>query len=285
VDGASPSFAVTGGALTRAPDLVLDAGATISLRVTDPDGRPLEGARVEVNVDRAVKLEWDFMESWRNEAEARTDASGRARIEHLAEGRVTLAGSHAQFAAARRQVDVRPGEAREVDVTLALRATMTLAGRVRDADGKPLAALVTARGVDEAGEDEASAVSGRADAEGRFRLERVPRGPATVRASADGHRSGLRRVDGPTEDIELVLERASSDPKARLAEIRQTMAELAGRMRTAGTNEERRELARQIQLLNEELQRLTEADGGADDGPPRSEPVPPEHGEGEGSCG
>jgi protocatechuate 3,4-dioxygenase beta subunit len=289
VDGASPTFKVSSGALTRAPDVVLLTGAAVDLTVTDPDGRPLAGARVEVNVDAKDAIQWDFMERWRNEDEALTDAAGRAKIEHLPVGKVTLAASHPEYATAKTVVEVGSETTGSQSVRLAVRATMVVAGRVTDEAGKPLEAFVLARpvaGSPPGGADDLNdlAVSARAGKDGRFRLERVPLGAVAVSVQAEGYRRGSARVDGPTDDLHVPLEKVSADVVARRKELTESMLHLSQQMQSASTNEERRELARQIQMLNQELQQLKEAES-PDGAPPAPLRDAPEHVEGEGACG
>jgi hypothetical protein len=103
-------------------DVLLDPGAEVSGRVTDPAGRPIAGARVQAEMP-------GFME----EAVATADAEGRFRLSHLPVGEERLTAAAEGFLDLEETVTVAAG-VNAHDFSLVVAAT--LRGRVRDAEGK-----------------------------------------------------------------------------------------------------------------------------------------------------
>jgi hypothetical protein len=114
--------------------IVMDAGASVSGRVLDPDGRPVPGATV---LALPVLLE-DLIQDSQRIKPATTDAQGRFTIGGLLPGRLGLYASVHGKGRTREQVNLEPGEQR-TGVVLSLTATTLLEGVVLDDEGRPVA--------------------------------------------------------------------------------------------------------------------------------------------------
>lgn len=99
----------------------LGAGGSVEVTVIDPDGRPVPGARV-------MSAEFLFARHEQPNPEARTDAQGRALLEHLEPGRRRIAAHSDNFLPAVAPAEV-PADGRRVSVTLALRHGGAIEGR------------------------------------------------------------------------------------------------------------------------------------------------------------
>ena len=159
-------------------------GARVSGRVLDPEGAPLEGARVEGLAPDVQPV--------------RTDAEGHFLLRGLPPGGVRVRASGEGYGAGVVDVLLVPGQSVAQDVILA-RPT-AVSGQVSDGGGSPLAdAVVWVTGP-------ADERQGRSDAEGKFRVEGLGIGPFLVSATKAGHRSDQRDRIGPEGVVQLFLE-------------------------------------------------------------------------------
>jgi hypothetical protein len=275
VDSATEPFEVAGGgAVSRAPDLVLQRGATLVVQVEGPDRRPLAGAVVSMSEQGGDQLAFDWMEAMQATPGRRTPASGDVRFENVRPGKVTFTARHPEHAAARLEVEVPRHVATPAPATLVLSRSVAVAGRVLDADGRPVpGAKVEATGTNDV---QASATT---DGEGRFQVKGVPQGPVRVQVYAARFRPANLATEGPVEDLEVRLRRPDAGSEVRLAEITARLGEIGGAMREADA-EERQRLGAEMQALVEEMQALR---SGAEAPPAVSGPSSP--GEGAAGCG
>ncbi len=120
-------------------DVPLTRGATLAGRVVDEEGRPIEGALVQVtrggeNVFRA------FMRRMEGEGGARTGRDGSFRAKRLAPGEnQRLDVRHDEYEErALGGISLSPGATRS-GVTVVLRRGLSVRGVVKDEDGRPVA--------------------------------------------------------------------------------------------------------------------------------------------------
>ena len=120
-----------GGQAIELADFKLSRGGIVTLRVVDPDGRPVPDAQVDIrDLDRGF-----------NQKPGRTDAGGRFAVIGLESGKETVVDVLAEGRKLGATVEVTdPGAAVDDGVTLEVRLQpcVTIAGRVLDEDGKPL---------------------------------------------------------------------------------------------------------------------------------------------------
>ncbi len=161
----------------------LEKGGSITGVVREGRGsRPVAGARVSVSRNLPVTGGWED-EATRNETT--TDAKGRFRIDGIGRAPVGLVARAPGFDEARREA--RVGET----VELFLFPGATLAGTVRDDDGRPVkGASVQAEG------DRPWRIppAERTDARGEFRMPGVRPGEYTVVAREGGRAPGIAAV-------------------------------------------------------------------------------------------
>lgn len=144
--------------------LVLAREATVSGRVLDPAGRPVEDARVEVGRAGVSSL------SFFGKDEHDTDAEGRFELDGLPPGSITLQASAAGFApSAPAPLALEAGQPLS-GVTLSLRVGGKILGEVFGPEGRPAAdqtVWIASQGF---------SVRPETDAEGRFEVTGVPPG-------------------------------------------------------------------------------------------------------------
>jgi len=182
------------GGEVEAEPLALRTASALSGRVTGPDGRPVEGARVEARVRRRRG----------GGAEAVTDAEGAFRLDGLAEGLYRVTAEREGFVTA-RQDDVPVAEGRGGEVELALEAAGRLEGLLRTPEGAvlPGGLVFVYRGSDRLD-------STRSGDDGRFTVAGLSAGPVDVFARSDDYaytcRCRLEVVPGRLTVQDVVLE-------------------------------------------------------------------------------
>lgn len=159
----------------RTQDFVMEAGAEVSGRVVDAAGRGIAGAEVQVRVDgRFTK-------------QVESDASGAFTAGGLADGRISVRLDAAEQGFIPTEwVDVAPGAR---DVRLVATPGESIAGVVRDREGKPLQ-RVSLQAVDASGAPAASTWIW--DESGAFELRGLKPGTYTLRAQL--HVEGRREA-------------------------------------------------------------------------------------------
>lgn len=216
----------------QALDLVLRPGATLPLRVQDEGGRPLGGARVrwgmlgpgsEQHVQRGDAYRADGALGTRV---LLTDREGRARIEQLEPGRLLLRVELEGYSDFYRQDIVIPAEGDASERVVTLPGALALEGRVTAREGgQPIAGAWVYAEEERPGAEQPqdpgrvrALVAAQADADGRYRLERLPPQPCTVAVwlalGYEGQRKpGVR--PGGRVDFELVAQPPPAPPAAR----------------------------------------------------------------------
>jgi hypothetical protein len=171
---------VTAGTTTGGIDTQLTTGGVITGTVTDNAGQPLAG----ITVNLATPASGPAFE-WLYEAgSVTTDAAGHYRINRLAAGtyRVSFVGNGydgqlyggGQSYAAATPIEVAAG-ATVAGIDAEMRVTGAISGYVADLQGSPLAALVTAYGL-----DGATAGMSLTDSAGNYTIANLSPGPYLV---------------------------------------------------------------------------------------------------------
>ncbi|MFG0319064.1 MAG: sigma-70 family RNA polymerase sigma factor [Planctomycetota bacterium JB042] len=160
--------------------LTLERGRRLAGRVLGEEGRPVHGARV--SAQETEGHEW---------FSAATDATGRFEL-LVASGPLRLLTRSPGHAPDQRGHDGVGPDGAEVEIVLG--AGHFVGGRVVDERGVPLAGasvFVRERG--------ASVGSGRADEDGRVRIDGLPAGDLTVTVEAAGHTTLFERPLAPVD--------------------------------------------------------------------------------------
>jgi protocatechuate 3,4-dioxygenase beta subunit len=190
--------------------VVIEAAGTISGRVVDPDGRPVEGAEVSgYYLAQTSPNRWLHLQTGRGtggqpnqSGRARSDAQGRFVLRDVAPRTVKLKATHATYSDSEVvDVAVEPG-ADKRDVELKLQQAHFLAGRVVDKEGKPLeGASIHAHAINFHSQRPA-----RTDATGAFRLERLPAGFVNLSISHQSFAKSFQNEAVDREGVEYILE-------------------------------------------------------------------------------
>ncbi len=190
-------------------------GAEIGGRVINEDDQPVAGAQVAVHLsitrqEPANGVAYPDV----SELKTKTDRDGRWAVSKAPAGftRASLKLSHKRYIN-----DTRFGESgthtpqalREKTAVSVMKRGLTLAGRVLDADGKPVAGAEVKQGPDRWGTDYPTATAGR---DGRFVFENTRPGPVVLTVQAAGHAPDLKRltVSAESEPVEFKLEKPST---------------------------------------------------------------------------
>jgi len=219
----SERFKLTPGA-RRDVELALESGGHVRGRVVDDGGQPIEGAELVARIDPELFGQGGF-----EVRKTESAADGTFALDHLAPGKVFVRAERKSYLESDRNFVVTEGSL-EADVAIELRRGAAIAGRVRFDDDQPGAGLQVKVSFD------ASALGGMAafnawqgaegeaiaDAEGRFTVSGLGKGPFTVRAAANDERDSVDSADGSTWsaradhvqpdtlELELVLQRSLS---------------------------------------------------------------------------
>jgi len=176
-------------------EIVLEGHLSLSGRVIDPEGRPIEGARVSIGGE----IDGRF---YGISAGATTDAEGRFETDKVAPD-ATLVRAWARGHQPSERIPLERGEEGALaEVEIMLELGFEVEGRVIDSVGAPvMGALVF---VESSGGSPGP--SGQSDSEGLFRLEGVAPGEAEL-AAVEGPRQVTEAIEvGPgSRFVEIVL--------------------------------------------------------------------------------
>ena len=201
-------------------DLKLPADGAIEGRVTDSQGKPVEGAEVHVNESQNLEASLNLtlgegLVGQPSLRSLRTGPDGSFRAKGLKSGGLfDLRVQHPDYA----EATVAGVEVPTQDpVRIELKAGHGLTGRVVDAGGKPVAGASVAwieRTGGIAGLFGSRRPLGVTNAEGRFQTSGLPAGNLDLEVSAEGYQTrwmdGLRvPEEGNLEDLKVVLGRGS----------------------------------------------------------------------------
>ena len=174
-------------------DFRLTRGVTLSGTLQDRAGAPI--------TDADLKLSGSLVFSSKH----RTDANGRFRIDGASDHVFFLSATAAGFAPV--SLDLRDLPQKDwSDLQLTLEPEHTVSGIVVDAEGRPIAGAAVY--VETSPRRATGAITTKSDAEGRFRVEGLPKDLGEIGALKGGY-TDLRNMDveaGQT-DVRLVLHR------------------------------------------------------------------------------
>jgi hypothetical protein len=193
--------------------LKLTGGGALSGVVVDPDGKPVEGARV-IALSMAKSVAMGYAERFGDEAGAIvTDATGHFTLPHLAQGSETIKVVHASFAPAVVE-NLKVAEGGQSDAgTVKLQVGGTVEGVIYDSQGSPIPG-VTLQFQDESGyggggDEEAGRLAVvTSDDKGFFRVEHLPDQILWVNTAERWNRQGVTRrachpVNGKTTRLDF----------------------------------------------------------------------------------
>ncbi|HYO16488.1 MAG TPA: carboxypeptidase-like regulatory domain-containing protein [Thermoanaerobaculia bacterium] len=203
--------------------LLLPAEVVIEGRVTDSQGRPLEGATVSGFRSHPIFEPWELRRRRAEETvpTTTTGPDGTFCLGELKAGEaVDLHVQHSGHVPARLP-DVKPPTAEPLQI--ALRKARGLSGRVVGPEGKPIAGAAlsqvyesrTSSGGESFGWGESSRPLGNTDGEGVFRVGGVEPGSLDLRVRAEGYRPKVLKgllvpEEKDLENLEIVLDRSVS---------------------------------------------------------------------------
>ncbi|HYO51210.1 MAG TPA: carboxypeptidase-like regulatory domain-containing protein [Archangium sp.] len=208
-------------------ELVLGAALRLSGRVTDPAGRPIEGA--EVSVSRAEPV---------RSRTVRTDSRGGFLLEPLAPGTYGMSVQAARYV--RGEVPPRLLEASE-EMQLTLKEAWLVEGRTVDEAGAPVEGVSLRLVRAEAGPPGPSVSTARSGAQGAFVLEAPEPGPWRVLASHPDFFEEELQASAPSREARLVMRGGASlevelvDGMGRPVSRANILAERGGASRTLTT--------------------------------------------------
>ncbi|WP_158501879.1 collagen binding domain-containing protein [Vitiosangium sp. GDMCC 1.1324] len=180
-------------------EILLGASVRLSGQVTDPSGRPIEGA--EVSVSRAGG--W-----WGAKIQpTQTDSRGRFLSEPFESG--TYGVSIQAMRYVRRELPPRLLQASE-ELRVSLKEALLVEGHTVDAEGSPVEGVELSLVRAGSGAYGPSFSSARTGAEGAFTLNAPDTGPWLVRSRHPDFREEDFPLAAPAEDVRLVMRNAAS---------------------------------------------------------------------------
>ncbi len=197
----------------------LEKAVTAGGRVMDPAGKPVAGARVQVEIINDLKpphgdgrVRYDTHLAYGTDA-AVTDANGRWHIDNVPDTpgvELWLLVSHPDFVSepngtAAKALGFTTAMLRAGTAKLALKRGVIVRGRVTDPAGKPVKNAIVIHGDDPYGDRMPSSFV--TDDDGRYRLPALPPGTRSLTVIAPGWAPQMRKVnlkDGlPAQDFRL----------------------------------------------------------------------------------
>jgi peroxiredoxin len=193
---------------------------TLSGRVTDTAGRPIAGAAVELS-----EQTYDF---GMRRAKAVADGQGRYLIASLwPDARYSIGATAEGYGKTASDLieGLRPGETRPLAPLTLRKADRSVAGRVVDASGDPVAGVVVSASGRETRDQNQTT-----DRQGRFRFDGVVDETIALQSRADPKRWTGKRVPAGEMDVLLVLPPEAGRGRAMLDDgLTERFASLQGR--------------------------------------------------------
>ena len=200
VGAASDPFTMAAGGSVEGLELRLGAGGVLVGKVTGPEGRPVAGARLRLNVRRP---QGQGPVPARN---ANSDSEGAFRFEGVAPGTATATADAEGFVRKTVQgIEIREGE--EASAEISLEAGLAIRGRVMDSTGAPAAGVrVRARNTDRRPPSGVRQGSARTARDGTFVVPDLPAGSFDLETTSSDHPRGTFAgavPGGPPVEIRL----------------------------------------------------------------------------------
>jgi RNA polymerase sigma factor (sigma-70 family) len=188
--------------------LRMEPAVTVGGRIVDEQGKPIAGARVEVQLENRPKLANSdgrlHYVAWfsRGANAATTDADGRWRLDNVpghSEAELNLLISHRDYLSdedwrhIQKAAGITTAILRQEAATLTMKRGVIVGGRVTNPDGKPISGALVLHGEGPFFADPMTDTS--TDADGRFQLPALTPGQTTVTVIAPGWAPQLRRLD------------------------------------------------------------------------------------------
>jgi protocatechuate 3,4-dioxygenase beta subunit len=182
--------------------VVIKQAATISGMVQDEDNKPVEGAKVVVQ----ISLDYGNMSSRDNLADLAvySDFSGRFKAGQVPSGNIFLYAEKDGYAKSKQEkIPITSGEEKR-DVLLQLTKPAILSGKVTDPEGKPIAGVnihvyANISGINSHGTDQT-------DGDGRYRIEGLYNAPHNVSLNHNEYGNDFHQnVQVNREDADFVL--------------------------------------------------------------------------------
>lgn len=188
---------LTGGQTHHGLMVRLEPGATLTGRVTNREGQPIGGASVQLSSGSATVYS-------NTVGETQSAADGTFQLSSLPTGPQMLSAYHERYAGTTKQpVTIAPGAQNRAEIVLSSGTSIT---GIITMDGTPLSGAQVSASVQNQGGGQA-----RTDAQGRYRIDRLPAGEVKVRASSDQHslsrhaHTTAATVEGRITEINLEL--------------------------------------------------------------------------------
>jgi protocatechuate 3,4-dioxygenase beta subunit len=269
VPARSEPFEVGPGASVTAPTVRLLKGAVVKGRVTEPGGKPVAGAVVDVEVEGGASTFEEILGMGGTGGAPRTlhtAADGTFTAETVPAGRATFTARAPGWASSRAVVTVE-GEASPAPFDLRMRPAREVRGRVLGPDGsgvKGASVSVDGASPPDAPDAYVAPVAARTDGEGAFVLKGLPPGRHEVRVTASGFRAEKTQADAGST-VEVRLSPVTAGSAERLKEIQGELQEIYGKFAGAKDKTEREALQRRMMELMKEQTELQGGDGAAMD--------------------
>lgn len=277
LDAQTETFAVGEAGATQAPDLTLQEGVVLEVKVLKPDGATATGALVEVEIEASDEVDWEPFGGFGNFAEQRTARGGTTSVRDVPSGKATITASFEGHAPGRTVVDIpeRGDASREVKATVTLREGVKLEGRVVDQDEQPIeGAEIMLTGAD--GSDMTSGPMGGAAAEpggegdatwvpidhaltkkdGRFTFDGIPDTDVSLSITAKGYANAEEVFRPGRGELVVRLVKRDANTTKRLEAIDEELMELYVKMGSAKDDASRQALMQRIRTLQEEKTEL-----------------------------
>ena len=259
IDTGSDPVTLGEAGTTAVGDITLSKGRTLRVTVSDRSGDPVAGARLHFELDPEDEVQFDPMDFFGTDDEVTlTNAGGIARRPWVPPGSAVIIATASGWAQGRGTVSVPSEGDGPVAVSLELRPSAPVKGRVLDAEGAPLArARIHTVSDDDAEDDQwMPDVETTSDTDGSFVLEGLPHMPLTLEVGAQGHTTAKVQVIGANRDtLEVRLQARDPNVEAEIERLEARQQEILQKYIEAKGDKKKR-LMKELGELSQEIARL-----------------------------